>query len=602
MSKVVRIGGACPIDFEGSMNQLVRGGRLDYIIVDFLSEFSLPFLVQARSEMPGTGFAQGVVGRPLATNLRQMLEQGVRFVTNAGGLEPEACAAAVAKLATELGFSPRIATVLGDDLTDRTAEIVASHTDMNSGEPLAGEMASVTAYTGALPIAQALGAGADIVITGRAVDSALVLGPLIHEFGWPADDYDSLAAGSLIGHVIECGAQAAGGLFTDWRDVPDWADASFPIAECRADGTAVFTKVEGSGGLVSIGTVSEQATYEIGDPQRYYLPDVTCDLTGVRLEQVGPDRVGFSGAKGYPPTATYKGSAIVREGWRATVSFVLRGLDAAAKAERVAESLLRRTGLQLRDRNMGPWRASNVELIGGGASLGAATGLDERREVICRMVVDHDEREAVDLFLRSQRAVSVGMAPGIATVPLGSSASPVFRVHSFLLAKDLVPITVRVDGRLEPSPVPTQGGFDDSMILPAAPLAAVDTPSEQSVPLVVLAWTRSGDKGDMSNISVIARRPDYLPWMKAALTPEAVAAWFAHLSADGSPPRVVRHELAGLNALNFLLYEVLGGGGSVSMRFDPMGKALAQQLLDFPIPVGPELAETLTEPAHATAA
>lgn len=592
MSKVVRIGGACPIDFEGSMNQLVGGGKLDYVIIDFLSEFSLPFLVQARSESPAAGFAPGFVSKPLSDNLGAALAQGLRIVTNAGGLDPEACAAAVARMAEGLGLRPRIATVLGDNLTERAAELLAQGLkDMNSGEPLPGEPASLTAYTGALPVAQALAGGADIVITGRAVDSALALGPLIHEFGWSADDYDRLAAGSVIGHVIECGAQAAGGLFTDWRDVPDWADISFPIAECHADGTAVFTKVEGSGGLVTVGTISEQATYEIGDPQRYYLPDVTCDLTGIRLDQAGPDRVSFSGAKGYPPTSTYKGSAIVREGWRATVSFVLRGLDAAAKAERVAESLLRRTGLQLRARNLGPWRASNVELIGGGGPLGAAPGEDGRREVVCRMVVDHDTREAVDMFLRSQRAVSVGMAPGIATVPLGSSAAPVFRVHSFLLPKHEVALSVKLDGGpAQPSPAPTQGGFKDALVAPAEPLAEAEAPAEETVPLVALAWTRSGDKGDMSNISVIARRAGHLPWIKAALTTEAVGDWFAHLTADGSRPHVVCHELPGLHALNFLLYQVLGGGGSASMRFDPMGKALGQQLLDMPIGVSAALA------------
>ncbi|MFM2098913.1 MAG: hypothetical protein RLZZ366_452, partial [Pseudomonadota bacterium] len=538
-------------------------------------------------------------GRALEMTLGSALRQGVRIVTNAGGLNPEGCAAAIARLAVGLGLKPRIATILGDDLQDSEAAIRAQGCrDLATGESLPEALASITAYTGALPIAQALAGGADVVIAGRAVDSALVLGPLIHEFGWSVNDYDRLAAGSVLGHIIECGAQAAGGLFTDWRDVPDWTEASFPIAECHADGTGVITRVAGSGGLVCFGNVAEQTTYEIGDPQRYLLPDVTCDLSNVRLEQVGPDRVKVSGVKGYPPTATYKATAINADGWRATVSFLLRGLEADAKAARVAESIIRRTELRLRDCNMGPWKATHIELIGGAQSLGGPPLPVDLREVVCRMVVDHDQREAVEMFLGAQRAVSVAMAPGIATVPLGSTATPVYRIHSFLLPKEQVALTVNVDGAASVCQVPTQGGLDAADITANSPLPQAEPADDMPrVPLVALAWGRSGDKGDMSNISIIARKPEYATWIKASLTCDAVAQWFAHLTKDGTPPRTVRHELPGLHAFNFLLDAVLGGGGSASVRVDPMGKALAQQLLDFPIAVPDQIASQITRPS-----
>jgi len=593
---VIRIGGGDPIDPGAALPDLVRHGALDYLIIDYLSEFSLPNYAHNRRTGTGTAYGAGFVGPELAALLSAIVSQRIRIVTNAGALDPRGCATALTDLAKRMGVPLVVAVVEGDDLLgEQDALRRRGIRAMGSNADFPSDLASINAYIGAAPIAAALAAGADVVITGRVVDSALTLGPLIHEFGWRFDDYDRLAAGTLIGHLLECGAQPTGALFTDWRDVPNYAAIGYPIAECRADGTAVLTKPEGTGGLVSVATVAEQTIYEIGDPQRYFMPDVTCDFTEVCLSQVGPDRVHISGARGYPPTGTYKVSATAPDGWRAIISFVLRGTQAQAKARHVADILAARSADRLREMNLGHWTRTKVELIGSEETYGPNARRFESREIVCRIVVDHEERSAVEMFLRLQRSISISTVPGIATVPLGASVTPVYRVFSFLHAKQDVDLSILIKSVRTPVAVDFAGGFSDELPCPPEPLAMPDRQSETvDVPLSRLAWTRSGDKGDMSNIAVIARNGELLPYIGAALTPQSVANWYEHLFGTGGAC-VERFALPGMHALNFLLHGVLEGGGSASLRSDPMGKALAQQLLDFPVPVPISIASRYAE-------
>ena len=308
----------------GIAQLLEKAGALDYIIFDFLAESVMGGLGRGMANETGQGFAADFVGGYILPHLPVLLDRRIRIVANAGGLNPAACAEALQRGAEAAGLTVRIGVVEGDNLTSRAGEIIGPDTcDMFDGSSVREELDSadhtnaLVAYTGAFPIAAALAAGADIVITGRAVDSAMALGPLIHEFGWGPDDFDLLAAGTLAGHLLECSAQVTGGTFTDWRDVPDWAGIGMPIGECSADGGLVITKPEGTGGLVSVGTVSEQLLYEVSDPQRYYVADVVCDFTDVRLEQIGPDRVSVTGARGLGRTSTYKASLTYDAGWRA---------------------------------------------------------------------------------------------------------------------------------------------------------------------------------------------------------------------------------------------------------------------------------------------
>lgn len=596
--KIIRIGGACAGWGDGTMAvpQLVQGGRLDYLIFDFLSEFFMPVLGRMRGMNPALGYATDFAGTLIAPNLAEITRQGIKLVANAGGVNPAACAAAFERMTAEAGVKLKITYVAGDDLLDRAGDLAAAgYREMFTGEhwpdrPLTG----INAYLGAAPIAAALARGADVVITGRIVDSALVLGPLIHEFGWSLNDYDRLAAGSILGHLLECGAQATGGLFTDWRDVPDWANIGYPIAECHADGSAIITKAPDTGGLVSIGTVAEQLLYEVGDPQRYLLPDVTADMSGIVLEQMGPDRVRVSGARGVAPSDLYKACATYDDGWRGVVAFPIRGPEAKAKAERVANEVLKRVGTMLRGRNIADFRRTTVEIMGAESSYGARARHQDSREVICRIAVEHDDKDAINLLFREQGTGSISMAPGHVGMTLGVTMTEVARVFSFLIPKSALTATLTVDGATETVAVPLERGFRPDLVapLPPVPTSTVDA-GGATVPLLALAWVRNGDKGDIANVAVIARRPEYLPYIAAALTPDSVRDWYVHMLRNGATGQVDRFYVPGIAAFNFLLHGALDGGCTASLRFDPLGKSVAQEILDFPVPVGAALARTL---------
>ena len=590
--KIVRIGGACAGWGDGSMAvpQLVQSGLCDYLIFDFLAEYFMPVYGRMRALNPALGYATDFIDALVAPSIADIARRGIKLVTNAGAVNPAACAAAFAKMAEQAGVKLKVAICAGDDLLGRAGEL-AGRREMFTGAAWPdAKLTSINAYFGAAPIAAALARGADVVITGRVVDSALVLGPLMHEFGWQLDEYDRLAAGSIIGHLLECGAQATGGIFTDWRDVPDWANIGYPIAECRADGSAIITKAPGTGGLVSVGTVAEQLLYEIGDPARYFLPDVIADLTRITLVQQGPDRVLVSGARGYPPTDSYKACVTWDDGFRGSFAFPVRGPGAKAKAERVAAEVLKRVDAMLRARNLGPFRRTQTDILGAEASYGERARHSDSREVILRVAVEHDSKEAIGLLMREQGTGSISMAPGHVGMTLGVNIADVARVFSCLVPKtDVVP-TLTIDGRTETVPVPTKGGFRTDAVdpLPPEPAPAAG-PLDASVPLLSLAWVRNGDKGDSSNVAVIARKPEYLPYIAAALTPDAVRDWYRHF-LDPKKARVDRYYVPGIAAFNFMLDGAFQGGCTSNMGFDPLGKSVAQELLDFPVPVNAALA------------
>jgi hypothetical protein len=344
--KVVRIGGASGFwgDSMLAAPQLVRSGQIDYLVFDYLAETTMAILAAMRAKNPELGYATDFVDVAMKSVLGEVKSRGIKVVSNAGGINPRGCAAALAKLAEEAGVPLRIAVVEGDDVSALIPALrAADQRDMFNGEPLPERVLSANAYLGALPIAQALAAGADVVVTGRCVDSACTVGPLIHEFGWSAQDYDRLAGGSLAGHIIECGCQGSGGLHTDWEQVPDWPNIGYPIVECADDGSFVVTKPAGMGGLIARAAVAEQLLYEIGDPGAYLLPDVSCDFRDVRIEQLDAERVRVHGARGRAPPDSYKVSATAMDGYRCAGSMVILGIDAAAKAQRTGEAIIART-------------------------------------------------------------------------------------------------------------------------------------------------------------------------------------------------------------------------------------------------------------------
>ena len=581
----VRIGGASGFwgDTAMAVPQLLAGGELDYLVFDYLAEVTMSILAAQRAKDAGAGYAVDFVQIMMREALPQLQAQRIRVVANAGGVNPLACRDALQALAAELGITLKVGVVLGDDLVVRAAEFrSAGVTEMFCGAAFPQRVASINAYLGAVPIARALDAGCDVVITGRCVDSAVTLGVLMHEFGWAADAYDQLAQGTLAGHLIECGAQCTGGLFTDWAQVPDWENIGFPIVEASADGSFVITKAPGTGGLVTPATVGEQLLYEIGDPRAYLVPDVSCDFTQVRLAQQGEHRVRVTGAIGRAPTASYKVSATFADGYRNTGFLTIAGDQAAQKAQRTGAALLTRMQRMLAARGLPAFTETRVEVLGGEEMFGAS-GRSGAREVVLKMSAKAASRDSLELFAREFAPAATSMAPGTMGLVGGRpSPTPVVSLFSFLLAKSALTAELDVNGERWSVAIPTAGGFDADALPPALQHVStvVDGNTAARVPLITLAHGRSGDKGNKANIGVIARRPEDLPALSAWLTPERVAAHFAHRA----PSLVERFDLPGLNAINFVLHDVLGGGGMASLHTDNLAKAYAQVLLAMEAP------------------
>jgi acyclic terpene utilization AtuA family protein len=587
--RTVRIGGFSAFwgDSDGYAEQLVRSGGVDFLIGDYLAEITMSLLARTKAKDPNAGFATDVVGA-LAPLLGELQARKIGVVTNAGGLNPRAAREALLAAARERGLAPQIAIVAGDDLMPHLDRVRALEPrELCTGAALPAQLVSANAYLGAIPIARALDAGAQIVVCGRVVDSALTLGVLMHAFKWRDDDYDRLAAGSLAGHVIECAAQATGGLFTDWRDVPGWDDMGVPIATCSDDGSFVISKPDGTGGLVSRATVAEQIVYEIGDPAAYVLPDVTCDFSDVRLEDLGGDRVRVFGARGRAPTDTYKVSATYLDGFRIAATMLIAGGEAAARAERAGHAILARAARINAARGFAPFAETSVEVAGGGAIVGRPELAAAASEVVLKLAARHAERAPLDALAREIAPAGCAMAQGFTGLIGGRpKATPVIRLFSFLIDKRVVEPQVELDG--EPVVARTaQGGapFDKLRVtetpgVTATPLRGAETalPVTEK-PLRAIAWGRSGDKGDACNIGVIARHPAFAALIAEQMTAERVARRFAYVARGP----VTRYALPGFDAFNFVLENALGGGGVASLRYDPQGKTFAQILLDEPV-------------------
>jgi hypothetical protein len=588
--KIVRIG--CASGFWGDTSvaarQLVRSGQIDYLVFDYLAEVTMSILAGQMMKDPESGYARDFI-RVLQPLLPAIKEQGIKVVANAGGLNPAGCRQAMLAAAEAAGVEIKVGIVEGDNLTRRAVELQslpAWDQYGGEGESFPSRPVSINAYLGATPVKTALDGGADIVITGRCVDSAVVLGPLMHEFGWGERDYDLLSAGSLAGHILECGAQCTGGNFTDWQEVPDYAHMGFPIAECAADGSFVVTKPENTGGLVTKATVAEQMVYEIGDPRQYMLPDVVCDWTQVAIKQVGENRVEVSNAKGLAPTAEYKVSATYMDGFRATGMLMVGGIDAAKKAHTVANAIIERCNEIFAAMKLGPFSEVNIEALGAEDTYGAHARSGGTREVFLKMGVKHPDKKALVIFSGEIAPAATGMTPGITGYFGGRpKVSPVIRLFSTRITKADVPVTVDLGEGKQDIAINADGGFDAAQVAEQAEIANPQGDNLVEVPLVKLAWGRSGDKGDHANIGVIARQPEYLPWIRAALSTDAVKSYFSHI-CEGE---VFRWELPGIDGLNFLLKNTLGGGGIASLRADPQGKCFAQMLLDHPISIPEEL-------------
>jgi len=383
--------------------RLIEEGPLDYLTLDYLAEVTMSIMQKLKGRDPSKGYATDFVAL-LDRILPRAMEKGVRIVANAGGVNPMACKDAVLEVVRKHGLEGvKVAVVEGDDILADLDGLMASgeaFTNMDTGEPLESvreRVSSANVYLGAFPIAEALDQGAHVVITGRGTDPGLVIGPLIHEFGWTEDDLDQLAAGTVAGHIVECGAQCTGGNYTDWRSIEGMAMIGYPIIEATADGTFTVTKHEGTGGRVSRDTVVHQLSYEMGDPANYITPDVVADFTSFELTDEGNDRVRISGVKGAPATPTYKVSMSYQDGWKSVGQLTISGPDALAKARLAADIVWERLEY---DGFEYPDEERLVEFVGANVCHEGiqVPGADDPSEVVLRLGVKGPDRRKVSRF------------------------------------------------------------------------------------------------------------------------------------------------------------------------------------------------------------
>ena len=597
--KVLRIGGASGFwgDAARATPQLLSAGELDYIVYDYLAEITMSIMARGRAKDETKGYAVDFLTAAMKPNLSLIAERGIKVISNAGGTNPKACAEALRAEIAAQNLNLSVACISGDDLMPQKSALSASGIqEMFSTDefPPVERIQSINAYLGAFPIAKALGLGADIVVTGRCVDSAVTLGACIHEFGWSRDDLDQLAQGSLAGHILECGPQATGGNFTDWEHVEGMANMGYPIAEIEANGSFICSKPNDTGGLVNVGTVSEQMLYEIGDPQAYLLPDVACDFSTAVIEQVGENRVSVRGATGRPAPNTYKVSATYADQFRGGVYMSFYGLDAANKANALGQAIFEASRNVFKAHGLADFSETSIELLGTESQYGDFSNVESCRELVMKIAAKHPEMIGIGIMLKESVGLGLATPPGLSGFAGGRpKPSPVVRLFSFVIDKSKVKVTIDLDGDC------TQCDEVHGKLLDVNSIERPQYPDTHatenlvSVPLIKLAWGRSGDKGAKANVGIIARDPDYLPYICNALTEQEVTARFAHFLESPKQGAVERFLLPGSNAINFLLHEVLGGGGIASIRNDPQGKGYAQLLLSAPIPVPVALAEAL---------
>jgi len=603
--RIGNAGGYWGDDPHALRRQVLGPLDLDYISIDYLAEVTMSILQKQKSRDPAAGFARDFVVQvePL---LERILQRRIRIITNAGGVNPAGCAAALAAAARARGLKLRIAVVEGDDVAARIPELMAAGVDFRNLEtgapfaPHAGRVLAANAYFGAMPVAAALRFDPDIVICGRVTDTGITLAPLIHAFGWGPGDHDLLAAGIVAGHIIECGAQATGGNFTDWKKVPSFVDIGFPIVECRADGSFTVTKHPGSGGLVTCQTVREQLLYEMGEPGSYLTPDVVADFASVRLEPDGEDRVRVSGIQGRPPTSLLKVSIAYADGFKASGALIISGPDARAKADVFAGVFWRRLEAELELAGLPALGRTCSERVGDDATHRALTPPGRASEILLRLSAHSPHRESLELFRKLLPSMILSGPAGVAVTGGAPALSEVVSYWPALMPRELALPSVRAleergTGRLEPAgsagplpwpatpgPAPAPVPEDPWPPFPAAGPAV-------RVPLMRIAHARSGDKGDTANIGLIGRSAECYAWLRDHVTARELKGWFAGHCLGA----VTRHPVPRLWALNFLLEETLGGGGTMSLFIDAQGKTLAQALLRCEVDVPAALFATI---------
>jgi len=557
-------------DRLSAAREMVDDGPIDVLTGDWLAELTMLILARTRTKRPGGGFARSFVTQ-MEHVMGTCLDRGIRVVTNAGGLDPDGCAEAVAEVADRLGLSPTIAHVAGDDLLLRLAELEAAGAgvvDLETGEPLGDpdRFVSANAYLGCWGIVDALDRGADIVVTGRTTDAAVVCGPAAWHHGWARDDWDALAGAVVAGHVIECGTQATGGNYSFFTEVPGMTRVGFPWADVAADGSSIIGKHDGTGGEVSIGTVTSQLLYEIGSPA-YLGPDVTARFDTTRLDQQAPNRVRIHGTQGEPPPPTLKVSLNELGGYRSDLSLALTGLDVKAKAALAEEAFWAAC----------PHDPSDFDAVESRVVRTDKEDPASNEEAVaqwCLTVKDSDERKVGRPIFDAMNELALASIPGFFSVRSSGSARA-FGVHrSGRIPADLVPQHVVVWGgdRTVVESVAPNGSAN--VTLADGPVATVPDGPTVPTPLGRVAGARSGDKGGDANLGVFVRDDDAWAWLDAYLTVDRLR----QLLPEAADLEVERHRLPALRSLNFVIRGLLGEGVAASTRQDGQAKSLGEWL------------------------
>lgn len=571
MSDPIRIGNIAGLfgDRPTAMREMLADPEVEVLTGDWLAELTMLILARTRMKRPDGGYGRTFVTQ-VSEVLDEILQRGIKVVVNAGGLDPLGCADAVKQVAGELGLSPRVAAVTGDDLVPRLDALRdggEEFRNLDTGEAL-GERSVVVAnaYLGGWSIAHALGEGADIVITGRVTDAALVVGPAIWRHGWDRDDWDQLAGAVVAGHVIECGSQATGGNYSFFTEIEDMLLPGFPWAEVARDGSSVIGKPPGSGGEVSVGTVTSQLLYEVGGP-RYHNPDVTVRMDSVSVSQIAPDRVAISGVRGEPPPETLKVSAAYPGGFRNSLMIGLTGTDDLVKMRLLEEQV---------------WAVSPVPrdeiaetrttLIGGGVpdpdSNPAAISYVEFA------VADPDESKVGREWSNALASIALASIPGLFGVWPPGPARPYAVFWPTTIARGAVTATVHVDGEEWEVPETDPGEWREAQVPRFDPPSAPTDDATTLVALGMVVGARSGDKGGNANLGVFARDDAAHGWLAEFLTVERLKS----LLPDLADLEVERFDFPRLRAVNFLIHRLLDDGVASTLRVDPQAKGLGEYL------------------------
>lgn len=558
-------------DRVSAASEMVEGGPIDVLTGDWLAELTMLILARTRAKSPGLGYARTFVTQ-MGQVMGACLDRGIKVVSNAGGLDPERCAEAVAEVADRLGLSPTIAYVNGDDLLPRLAELMAAGVDLahfETGAPIGDPSRFITAnaYLGCFGIVEALGRGADIVVTGRVTDAAVVCGPAAWHHGWARDEWDALAGAVVAGHVIECGAQATGGNYSFFTEVSGMARVGFPWVEIAQDGSCVVGKHDATGGEVSIGTVTSQLLYEIASPT-YLGPDVSARFDTIELEQLGPDRVRISGTRGEPPPATLKVAMNEVGGFRKDLNVALTGLDIEKKARLVEEAFWRACPFAPADFDSVTSRLVRTDK--------PDPPTNEEAVALWRLTLkDPDERKVGRAVADAVVELALATVPGFFIVGASPSAGAPYGVYRpATVPADLVPQFVTVLGgerTVVDSVAPTGDVHVEAVGGPA--VVAPDGPTTAGA-IGLLVGARSGDKGGNANLGVFTRSDEAWAWLDGFLTVEELH----RLLPETATLRVERYRLPALRSLNFVIHDLLEEGVAASSRQDAQAKGLGEWL------------------------